>query len=168
MENTSNLSTLLGTYLSTSEWTTFNKLGEYEWFRYENEIAFQNALEPLAYAAKLGLKPQVKNYFLCVMATYFGDVFSKTSHLVRKELRGDGSPLSSGEAKIIEVEQLDTLMPGSALSAIGRLSEEGFAVHDFGIAKFVGRNEITLVVWIGVKWLKVMSWKEQTMKRKQS
>ncbi|MBM3157236.1 MAG: hypothetical protein FJ004_08125 [Chloroflexi bacterium] len=168
MANASNLSALLGTYLSPSERADFAKLGEYEWFRHENKVAFYRALEPLAYATKLGLKHQVKNYFSCVMATYRVDLCNKMSHLVRKELHGDGRFLSDKDARICGVDQLDTIMPGSVFSTIERLVREGFAVGDLGIADHVGYRELTLVIRIGDRWLKVISWKKELKDGRQS
>jgi len=168
MKNSGQLGEMLSKHLSVSQRAVFLKLGKHIWFRYEDRQIFQESLEPLAYAVKLGLEKQVQNYFSRITKTYLNDLSMKARHVIRNELGGDGSVLSGSNVKIMRVDDLDTLLPDNTLSAIQRLSDAGFTHQDFGIANRVGYSQLTLVLRIGDRWLQVMSWRVKTKGQKRS
>ena len=159
------LGEMLGRYLSEPQRKLFARLGDYKWFSPENEQIFRQALEPLANAVTLGLERQVQNYFTHIADTFSYDLFLKAAYLVHTHISGNGSVLSGSNIKIIRVDDLDTLLPNAAFAAIEQLSEEGFSIQDFGIASTDNSNNLTLVLWICNKWLKVTSWKLKTKDR---
>ena len=168
MTHSGQLGEMLCRYLSTSQRAVFLKLGKYNWFYYEDKKTFQEALEPLAYAVKLGLEKQVQNYFSHITNIYLNDVSMKATHVIRKELGGDGSVLRSSNIKITPVDDVNTLLPDSTLSAMKRLAEEGFTHRDFGIARRVGHSQLTLILRIGNRWLQVMSWRAERKRKNRS